>query len=371
MKPETILDVLGLGLRAAEAALSRRPKLNLPDTRADQLVRRVLPLAERALERVTPPGPVGEKVKEVRHALRARRTRRRRSLIGTLGTVAAGALSAGAVAYIVVKEQQRIRERYRPLHVPFAPELLDVLAAPGGGKRLDFNGRALVDPATGATYALLDGLPDFIAPPASPAEQLVSDEGWIQDLIRPIGLALAGRNHTGNAAFASAVASGAGQGWVLSVPAGRGTYEIEMAQANPRARVLCLSNNWDVLLEVRRRSQAAGLRNLYFVRGTPRLLPLQDRVIDGVWSNGLHRYPSPERELTQMVRTARPNAPVAGVSLIEDGAPLTSALVRVGRVYLPGLRTTASLAALLEAAGLRDLRYAHEGSFLRFSALRA
>ena len=94
-----------------------------------------------------------------------------------------------------------------------------------------------------------------------------------------------------------------------------------------------------------------------------RLLPPQDRVIDGVWSNGLHRYPSPERELTQMVRTARPNAPVAGVSLIEDGALLTSALVRVGRVYLPGLRATASLAALLKAAGLRDLRYAHEGSF--------
>ena len=186
MKPETILDVLGLGLRAAEGGPSRRPKLNLPDTRADQLVRRVLPLAERALERVTPPGPVGEKVKEVRHALRARRTRRRRSLIGTLGTVAAGALSAGAVAYIVVKEQQRIRERYRPLHVPFAPELLDVLAAPGGGKRLDFNGRALVDPATGATYALLDGLPDFIAPPASP-DKSVSDEGWIQDRSARLG----------------------------------------------------------------------------------------------------------------------------------------------------------------------------------------
>jgi hypothetical protein len=91
----------------------------------------------------------------------------------------------------------------------------------------------------------------------------------------------------------------------------------------------------------------------------------------GVWTNGLHRYAKPERELTQLVRVTRPNAPVSGVALIEDGAPLTAAVVRVGRVYLPGLRSTASLSALLEAAGLRDLRYAHDGSFLRFSALRA
>ena len=246
-----------------------------------------------------------------------------------------------------------------------------MLAAPGGGRRLDFNGQALVDSASGAHYALLDGIPDFIAPPVSPAEQLVSDDGWVQDLIRPIGLALAGRNHAGNAAFSSAVASGAGQGWVLSVPAGRGTYEVEMAGANPRARVLCLSNKWDVLLEVRRRGLAAGLTNLYFVRGIPRLLPLQDQVMDGLWTNGLHRYATPERELTQMIRATRPNAPVAGVSLVEDGAPLSAALVRLGRPYLPGLRPAAALTALLEAAGLRDLRFASDGSFLRFSALRA
>jgi hypothetical protein len=365
MKPETVLNVLGLGLRAAEVALSRRPADDGPDTRADRLVRRALPLAERALKRVAPAAAVREKLAGVR---RGRRARRRRSALGPL---AIGALTAGAAAYVVVKEQQRIRERYRPLRAPFPVELLDVLAAPGGGRRLEFYGHALVDAASGAHYALLDGIPDFIAPPASPAEQLVSEDGWVQDLVRPLGLHLAGRNHPGNAAFASAVASGAGEGWVLSVPAGRGTYEIEMAGANPRARVLCLSNNWDVLLEIRRRGLAAGLTNLYFVRGIPRLLPLQDRVMAGVWTNGLQRYATPERELTQMVRATRPNAPVAGVSLVEDGPPLPAALVRLGRAYLPGLRSAAALSALLEASGLRDLRFAHDGAFLRFSAVRA
>ena len=159
MKPETILDVLGLGLRAAEAALSRRPAIDLPDTRADRLVRRVLPLAERALERVAPAAGAGHKLAEARTSLRAAR-RRRRSIFGPLASVAVGALTAGTVAYIVVKEQQRIRERYRPLRAAFPAELLEVLAAPGGGRRLDFNGQALVDSASGAHYALLDGIPE-------------------------------------------------------------------------------------------------------------------------------------------------------------------------------------------------------------------
>jgi|GEM_PF-2412366 len=368
MKPETLLDVIGLGLRATEAALNRRPAVDRPDTKVDRLVRRVLPLAERALDRMAAPPSDGPS----RKAAQARATRRRkRSVLAPLVSVAVGALTAGTVAYVIVKEQQRIRERYRPLRAEFSPELLEVLAAPGGGGRLTFNGRALADPATGAEYALLDGLADFIAPSAAPAEQSVSDDSWVQDLVRPIGLHLAGRNHAGNAAFSSAVASGAGQGWVLSVPAGRGTYEVEMAGANPRARVLCLSNKWDVLLEVRRRSRAAGLTNLFFVRGIPRLLPIQDQVMDGLWSNGLHRYATPERELTQMVRATRPKAPMAGVSLVEGGPAFSAGLVQLGRQYLPGLRSAAALTALLEAAGLRDLRFARDGSFLRFSALRA
>jgi hypothetical protein len=159
----------------------------------------------------------------------------------------------------------------------------------------------------------------------------MTDGSWVQDLVRPIGLALAGRSHTGNAAFSSAVASGAGQGWVLSVPAGRGTYEVEMAGANPRARVLCLSNNWDVLLEVRRRGLAAGLTNLYFVRGIPRLLPIQDQVMDGLWTNGLHRYATPERELTQMVRATRRTRRWPACRSL--GGALTAAVVRLGCLY--------------------------------------
>ena len=370
MKPETVLEVLGLGLRAAEAALSRRPKLDLPDTRADQLVRRVLPLAERALDRVAPAaGAVTHKVAEARERRRTAVARRRRG--SALVPLILGALSAGAAAYVVVQEQQRIRERYRPLHAAFPAELLEVLAAPGGGRRLVYDGHALADPASGARYALLDGIPDFIAPTASSAEQPEADDSYVQDLLRPIGMTLAGRSHAGNAAFCGAVASRAGAGWALSVPAGRGTYEIEMARANPRARVLCLSNKWDVLLEIRRRARLAGLNNLYYVRGVPRLLPLQDQVIDGVWTSGLQRYAAPERELTQMVRAARVNAPLAGVALIDDGAPFTNVVVQLGRRYLPGLRSTAALTALLQAAGVKDLRTARDGSFLRFSGIRA
>jgi uncharacterized protein YbaR (Trm112 family) len=356
MKPETIFRVLGLSLRAAEAAARRVPRAAARETGVDRLVQQVLPIAERALDRAVPP----------------RRRARRRSALGRAATTALGALAAGSLAYIVVKERQRVRARYRPLRAPFPEALLEVLAAPGGGGRLAFSEarRSLADPQTGAEYALIDGIPDFIAPLAWPAEQMASEDSWVQDLIRPIALELLGRNHAGNAAYAGAVAAGVGSGWVLSVPAGRGTYEVEMARINPLARILCLSNNWDVLLEIRRRGLEAGLSNLYFARGIPRLLPLQDDVMSGVWTGGgLHRYPAPERELTQMVRVARPGALVAGVSLVYGGPRLQESLLRLGARYAPGLRGRDAHLALLQAVGLRDVRLARDGGFLRFSGV--
>jgi hypothetical protein len=360
MKPETLLNVLGLGLRAAEAAVQRRrPRSLAADSRVDRLVQRVLPVAEQALDRAVP----------------RRRRARRRSALSRAGATALGALAAGSLAYVFVKEQQRVRARYRPLRAPFPETMLDVLAAPGGGGGrlgLSPSGRSLLDPQTGAQYAVIDGIPDFIAPLAWPAEQLASEDSWVQDLIRPVALELLGRNHAGNAAYAGAVSAGVGAGWVLSVPAGRGTYEVEMARINPRARILCLSNNWDVLLEIRRRGLEAGLSNLYFARGIPRLLPLQDRVMSGVWTGGgLHRYPSPERELTQMVRVTRPGALMAGVSLVYGGPRLQDGLLRLGARYAPGLRSRDAHAALLQAVGLRDVRLARDGGFLRFSAVLA
>src|SRR5436853_239118 len=76
---------------------------------------------------------------------------------------------------------------------------------------------------------------------------LASEDSWLQDLVRPLALMAMGRNRAGDAALAAAISGAAGSGWALSVPSGRGTYEIEMARANPRAHILCLSNKWDVL----------------------------------------------------------------------------------------------------------------------------
>ncbi len=371
MKLETILDVAGLALRAAEVVAGRLAPgdAGKPDDRVDKIVRRAVPVAEKVLDRVAPSAN-GRAAKRARRRA-DRKGRRRRSPLGLAASTLAGAAAAGAVAYLVVRQQQRVRERYRPTHAPFRSELLTVLAPPGGVGRLDLAGQTLVDRKTGAEYALVDGIPDFIAPLAATAEQ-ADEESWIQDIVRPIGMRVMGRNHAGNAAFAGAVAVAAGEGWVLSAPAGRGTYELEMARANPKLRVLCVSNNWDVLLEARRRGNVEGLTNLYFARGTPRLLPVQDQVMAGIWiSGGLHRYPRPERELTQFMRAAKAGAAVAGVSLVFGGPPMRDQLLRLSAPYLPGLRDLEAHLALLQAVGLADLRLARDGAFVRFSGVKA
>jgi len=246
-----------------------------------------------------------------------------------------------------------------------------VLAAPGGAGRLVAGSDSLTDRHSGAAYSIIDGIPDFIAP-VSPTETLAAEFTWVQDLVRPLVLLALGRNSAGNAALAATVAAGAGEGWMLSVPSGRGTYEIEMARTHPRAHVLCLSNNWDVLLEVRRGAQAAGLANLYFVRGVASLLPVRDAVISGVWSGtGLHRFLRPERELTQMVRVTRPGATVAGLSLVRGGPAVYDAALRLASGYLPGLRGLTDYNALLQGAGLKHVRLFRDGAFVRFTATRA
>jgi SAM-dependent methyltransferase len=236
---------------------------------------------------------------------------------------------------------------------------------------LEYFNETLIDRHSGAVYSIIDGILDFIAP-ASRTETLAAEFTWAQDLVRPMIMRALGRNSAGNAALAATAAGAAREGWMLSVPAGRGTYEIEMARANPRTHVLCLSNNWDVLLEVRRGAQAAGLANLYYVRGVASLLPVRDAVISGVWSGtGLHRFLRPERELTQMVRVTRPGATVAGLSLVRGGPAVYDAALRLGAAYLPGLRGLTDYTALLEGAGLKNVRLFRDGAFVRFTAARS
>lgn len=362
MKTESLLQVLNLGLRTAETVLSRvRPASRTPQSRVDKVVARVVPAAHSALERLAPTG-----------TRPAEKKKRRRASVLTLATASALAAATGGVTtYIITRHQQQVRERYRPVRPAFSVALLEVLSAPGGGGRLNYDGSHLTDPHSGAVYTLIDGIPDFIAPATSATDQVYDDANLFVDFIRPQAMRLLGRNSVGNAAFASAVAAGAGAGWTISVPSGRGTYELEMARANPRARILCLSHDWDTLLEVRRRALAGGLSNMFYAHGLPRLLPVQDGSVAGVWTaGGLDRVARPERELTQLVRAARRGALVAGVSLVLGGSPGYDLMLRAGARRLPGARPLLAHLALLEAAGLRDVRAFRDGAFVRFTGVR-
>ncbi len=365
MNYETLLQLLRLALRVAEVVLGRRAAKREapPPTRADKVVARVAPLAEKVLERIAPAPPAAEETSP---------RRRRHSASGALARAALfGALAAGGAAYVVVQQQLRVRHRYRAVQAPFPEELLDVLGAPGGGVRLSYTDEGLRDPANGTLYPIVDGIPDFIA---SSSQSLTPEDGdWVRlrELADPLVPWAAGINHAGNAALAGAVAAAAGTGWVLSVPCARGNYEIEMARANPQLRLLCLDDRWDNLLEARCKALEAGLAHLYFVRGDPNLLPLQDGAVDGVWSaNGFHLYPEPERMMTQIARAANPGARVAGVSIVAEGPRHLEALVRVTTPILPGRRKVMTHFTLLAGAGLRDLRGFRDGAFVRFTGVR-
>ncbi len=377
MNPQNLLWLLRFAIRLLEAFLNRRPPKARAVTRGDKVVERVAPLAEKVLDRVAPetkaPAPTAEPQP------RARRS----TTLALIQAVVVSAVVSGAAAYVVIQQQRRLRERYRFLQADFPEELLEVLAAPGGGGRLVFSGSSLIDPDTGAVYPMMDGIPDFGAPGvdalASAPPLAVNNWEGLRELLDPARLRVMGENRTGNAALAGVVAlaatlrpstpegRGPGQdGWALCAPCGMGDYEIEMARANPGARFLCVSSRWDTLLETRRLARRADLPNVYFARGDVTLLPVRGASMDSIWNaNGARLTSAPERALTQLARVAKPNALVAGVSLVAGGPPPFDRLIP-----LPGQPDRATYLTLLAASGLRDVRSFRDGAFVRFRGVR-
>lgn len=365
MNPQNLLWLLRVALRLFENFLSRRPPTERPATRADKVVERVAPLAEKVLARVAP----DTRPTEVQESTPAPRARGSSALILTQAAVLSAVVS-GVAAYVVLQQQRRLKERYRFLQADFPEALLEVLTAPGGGGRLVFSGSSLIDPDTGAVYPVMDGIPDFGAPgeeaiASAPPLTLDNLEG-LRELLGPARLRVMGENRTGNAALAGAVALAANTGWALSAPCGMGEYEIEMARANPNAHFLCVSSRWDTLLETRRLARRADLANIYFVRGDVTLLPVRGASIEAIWNaNGAHLTPAPERALTQLARVAKPNALVAGATLVAGGPPPFDRLIA-----LPGQPDRATHLTLLAASGLRDVRSFRDGAFVRWMGVR-
>ena len=344
MKPETFLELLRITLRFIEIFYGRRP----PRERA-------APRAEPASEAAASP-------------VAAEAEPRRQSGSGALvGSMVVGAVAAGAVAYLVVRQQRRVQERYRLLASPFPYELLDILAAPGGGERLTATEAGLVDAATDAVYPLVDGIPDF-SPASGARDEKPQANQWgsLTELVTPLAPTMLGANRAGNTTFAVRAAAAAGSGWVLSVPCGMGDVEIDMARANPQARILCLHTQWNTLLEVRRRARAEQVDNLYFARGTAILLPVRSAAADAIWSaDGFHRYTLPEMAMTQMARVLRPGGVLAGVSLVKGGSEYYEQLMERSGQRLPGRRDEQKHVNLLKASGFGALTAYRDGAYLR------
>jgi len=363
MNPDTIIRILRLAARLLEMFITRRAsgQTDSPATRADEVVARVAPLAERLMDRVAP--TTLSRTEQESKAARGG---------SALPAMLVGALAAGGAAYLVLRQQRLTRERYQLANAAFPPELLEVLSAPGGGGRLEIVTDGLRDPETKLFYPVIDGIPDFIAVSEQASVNFAEARGdLLSDLTDPLKLNLLGNNHLGNAALAGAVAVGASNGWVLSGPCSRGRYEVEMARANPQANFVCVDDQWDNLLETRRQARRAGLTNLYFARGEAALLPLRAASVAGGWSvAGLYSATPVENLATQLTRVIKPGGLLAGVALVSgENVYLDQALQALGEVLAARI-DEATLTALFTAAGTRGLRTWREGSLARFIGTR-
>ena len=123
-------------------------------------------------------------------------------------------------------------------------------------------------------------------------------------------------------------------GSLLEVPVGTGVLTMPVYKELPDADVTCLDYSEDMLAAARRRAEAAGIRNVRFLRGDVGALPFGCGTFDIVLSmNGFHAFPDKEAAYRETYRVLKPGGTFCGCFYVEGGCRRTDRFIR--RLYVP------------------------------------
>jgi len=118
-------------------------------------------------------------------------------------------------------------------------------------------------------------------------------------------------------------------GKLLEVPVGTGVLTMPVYRDLPDADITCLDYSTDMMAAARKKSEAAGIKNITFIQGDVGALPFEDGTFDIVLSmNGFHAFPDKEAAYRETYRVLKPGGIFCGCFYIEGGCRRTDWFIR-------------------------------------------
>lgn len=152
---------------------------------------------------------------------------------------------------------------------------------------------------------------------------------------------------------------------VLDAGSGSGAYARAIARSDPTLSVIGIDINPSYVAYAARRATHEGLANLAFRPGDLQSLPVEDAVLDAVWTRYvLYFLPEPERALTEFRRVLRPGGRVVIAlndwdrTVFEPLEPDLEAHVKQGLRAIGKTGLAIQLPALLRRLGFVDVKVA-------------
>ncbi|RAL24003.1 hypothetical protein DL240_06510 [Lujinxingia litoralis] len=244
----------------------------------------------------------------------------------------------------------------------------------GSGRRPD-----LVCQSCQTRYPIVDGIPDLVAPEATPApgsyrtETLANVIAGVYDFVAPVMSMAIWRCSPLRYVDHENRALGRARGGVyLEAPIGTGVALAPSLASYHDGLVLGIDKSWKMLARAKKRLEKSGAR-FQLIRADVNAIPLKGGVVRSLQSlNGLHGFTDRVGALAEFHRCLEPGGYFSGSTLVRAQTDMADAVLERYERYgiYPMLRSPEFLLQEVGAADFDRLHFETHGAVMFFSAER-
>lgn len=263
-------------------------------------------------------------------------------------------------------------------------DILDLLQCPacagpeltlGSGRRPD-----LVCGSCDAHYPIVNGIPDLVAPEATPApgtyrtETLANVIAGVYDVVAPVMSMAIWRCSPLRYIDHENRALGRARGGVyLEAPIGTGVALAPCIAPYHDVTVLGVDKSWKMLFQAQKRLKKTGA-SFQLIRADVNALPIKSGAVRSLQSlNGLHSFTDRVGALREFHRCLEPEGYVSGSTLVRAQTDMADAVLERYERYgiYPMLRSPEFLLQEVGAASFEGMHFETHGAVMFFAGQRA